>query len=127
MVAASRLPAARARPSLPSPLTYIGFVLICTYKMVQRSYGLDFNPLAAGLDFNPLAALPTGRTSLRPQGISASNETTTLGAHRHRYTEASLEIEDENGFLCPYIPRYTIIIWFSFERISRSEHTFGWY
>ncbi|KAF0935055.1 hypothetical protein E2562_029642, partial [Oryza meyeriana var. granulata] len=46
-----------------------------------------------------------GRTTLPPQGISASNDATALGAHRYRYTEAALETEDEHGFPYQYNPR----------------------
>jgi len=53
----------------------------------------------------PLAT-PSGRTTLRSQGISASTDSTALGTHRHRYTEATLEVEDDLGFSSPYVPRY---------------------
>ena len=53
----------------------------------------------------PLAT-PSGRTALRSQGISASTDSTALGTHRHRYTEATLEVEDDLGFSSPYVPRY---------------------
>jgi len=46
---------------------------------------------------------PPARTSLPPQGMSASNNATALGAHR--YIEATLELEDEHGFSRPYSTR----------------------
>jgi len=46
---------------------------------------------------------PPGRM-LISQPPSNDNDTTTMGAHR--YTEATLEIEDDEGFTTPYKPRY---------------------
>ncbi|KAF0899430.1 hypothetical protein E2562_019542 [Oryza meyeriana var. granulata] len=57
-----------------------------------------------------IPATLTGRTTLPLQGISASNDATALGAHRHRYTEAALETEDEHGFPYQYNPRQVIAL-----------------
>ncbi|XP_066358129.1 uncharacterized protein [Miscanthus floridulus] len=58
----------------------------------------------------PLAT-PSDRTVLRLQGISTSTDSTALGTHRHRYSEATLKVEDDLGFSSTYVPSGTGEMW----------------